>query len=82
LNVERPATFDVTVRISKSLPGWKAKLRIGDEEWETVFDDVNPMVTFKGIHLDAGNIDLEAIVMKGNTVDPWQHVIVKRVAVD
>ncbi len=82
LNVERPATFDVTVRISKSLPGWKAKLRIGDEEWETVFDDVNPMVTFKGIHLDAGNVDLEATVMKGNTVDPWQHVIVKRVAVD
>ncbi len=82
LTVERPATFDVTIRVSKPMPGWKATLKVGDVEKEGVFAAGRSRVTFKGIHLDAGDVDLEATVTDGNKIDPWQHVIVKRVAVD
>ncbi len=82
LTVERPATFDITIRVSKPMPGWDATLTVAGQQLKGVFDALKPMVTFKQVHLDAGDIELEATVTKGNKIEPWEHVILKRVSTD
>lgn len=80
LTVERTATFDVTIRVSRPMPGWTAALKVGDVDVEGEFGPANSRVEFKGVHLKPGDVELEATVTQGDKIEPWLHVIMKRVA--
>ncbi len=78
LTVEGPATFDVTIRVSESKPGWHGSLKLGEVVVDKVFSPNDDKVVFEGIYLEPGDIDLEATVTQGDKIEPRLHVIVKK----
>lgn len=79
LTVDGPATFDVTIRLSEPKPGWHGTIKIGDIIFEKEFGPNDDKITFESIHLNAGDIDIEATVSKGDEIESWLHVIVRKI---
>ena len=79
LTVAGPATFDVTIRVSEPKPGWLSTLKLGEVVLDKDFGPNDDRVVFEGIHLEPGDIDLEATVTQGDKIEPRLHVIVKKV---
>ncbi len=78
LTVAQPAVFDIIVRPGKHIPGWTANLKIGKLSLSKPFDD-NDRLTFEGIELEPGDINVVSWISKDTTLFGPHHVIFKRV---
>ncbi|NPA35798.1 MAG: arylsulfatase [Chlorobi bacterium] len=78
LTVDHDATFDITVKTAKALPGWNVVLKIDDTTLNGTMTDSTAV--FKDIKLKKGDITLAASVTRNGHVFPRMHVFVKRVS--